>query len=588
MDEVATWVRHVATRLKEEKLMLPQGGPVMLVQLENEYSMVSDAYGDAGGKYLQWCADLQKELEFGVPGVMCYGAAEGVVETINSFYAHEEIDGHRQRHADQPPVWTECWTGWYNVWGAAKHVRKAEDLAYAVARWFAQGGAGVNYYMWMGGTNFERGAMYLQATSYGYDAPVNEFYQETSKMRHLARLHRVLKGKFERAFMATRDQDAECEGGTVYRWGDAVFVCNDSDEQLTDVCIEGVEGKYTGVVAAKSVSIIDGFSGELLYDSSSIHGDDVVTQELVAVPVVAGDWASMSEPVPSWDSIEAISEANGGESRPVVSGASPPDQLMLTQDSSDFCFYVAQYRSVGEGKGKRKVEFEAGDYATVFCDGKMQGQTKEPLWEDRWANKWNAYPDGEAGTGHCIEIETKDEAVEVCILTSSLGLVKGDWQLGSGRNMLGERKGLLSDVAVEGYERASSWKAMPKLNGEVCAWKTDGDGVGFGWHECVVRVEERKENWVLDLSGCGKGLLYVNGVLLGRYWLVAGTREMNGFLDGSPVRQVGRGESTQRYYHVPGWVTAGEREGDVLRVRVFVEAGERPAAVRLLSVEVDD
>ncbi|CDF40977.1 Cytoplasmic beta-galactosidase1 [Chondrus crispus] len=373
MDEVATWVRYVATQLKEEKLMLPQGGPVMLVQLENEYSMVSDAYGDVGGKYLQWCADLQKELEFGVPGIMCYGAAEGVVETINSFYAHEEIDGHRQRHADQPPVWTECWTGWYNVWGAAKHVRKAEDLAYAVARWFAQGGAGVNYYMWMGGTNFGRSAMYLQATSYGYDAPVNEFYQETSKMRHLARLHRVLKDKFERAFMATREQDAECVGRTVYRWGDAVFVCNDSDEQLTDVCIEGVEGKYTGVVAAKSVSIIDGFSGELLYDSSSIHGDDVVTQELVAAPVVAGDWASMSEPVPSWDNIEAISEASGGESRPVVSGASPPDQLMLTQDSSDFCFYVAKYRSVGEGKGKRKVEFEAGDYATVFCDGKMQG-----------------------------------------------------------------------------------------------------------------------------------------------------------------------------------------------------------------------
>ena len=55
--------------------------------------------------------------------------------------------------------------------------------------------------------------------------------------------------------------------------------------------------------------------------------------------------------------------------------------------------------------------------------------------------------------------------MEVCILTSSLGLLKGDWQLGSGRNMHGERKGQLSDVVVEGYERASSWKAMRKLNG---------------------------------------------------------------------------------------------------------------------------
>ena len=80
----------------------------------------------------------------------------------------------------------------------------------------------------------------------------------------------------------------------------------------------------------------------------------------------------------------------------------------------------------------------------------------------------------------------------------------------------------------------------------MCAWKTDGDGVGIGWHASVVPLEERKGNWAWDLSGCGKRLLYVNGVLLGRYWLAAGTREMNGFLDESPVRQVGRGKSMQR------------------------------------------
>ena len=35
-------------------------------------------------------------------------------------------------------------------------------------------------------------------------------------------------------------------------------------------------------------------------------------------------------------------------------------------------------------------------------------------------------------------------------------------------------------------------------------------------------------------------------------------------------------------------MTAGEGEGDVMRVPMFVEAVERLAAVRLLSVEVDD
>lgn len=561
--------------------MVPHGGPVMLVQLENEYSMVSDAYGDRGTKYLQWCADLQKELEFGVPAIMCYGAADGVVETINSFYAHKEIDGHRDRHADQPPVWTECWTGWYNVWGAARHERPAEDLAYAVARWFARGGAGVNYYMWMGGSNFGRGSMYLQTTSYGYDAPVDEFYQETSKSRHLARLHRVLRVKFETAFMKERAKDAEEEGGGVYRWGNVVFICNDSEKDEMEVNIEIGEGKYSGTIAAKSVQIIDEHSAEVLYDSSRIHADDVITRKLVPATTSAGNWTSMSEPVPSWDKIESLSEASGGKTRPVARCEMPPDQLSLTQDSSDFCFYVAKYRRVEDTKRKRKISFEGADYATVFCDGKMQGQTMEPLWEDRWANKWNAYLDGEAGTRQCIEIEADAEAVEVCILMSSLGLVKGDWQLGSGKNMLDERKGLLSDAVVEGYKRSSEWRALAKLHGEVSPWAATGAGVGFGWHECSVRVAEARDNWVLDLGGCGKGVVYVNGVLLGRYWLVAGTRAMNGFLDGAPVRQTRPGEPTQRLYHVPSWMA----EGDLLRVRLFVEAGRRPAAVRLLTVE---
>ncbi len=59
------------------------------------------------------------------------------------------------------------------------------------------GGSGVNYYMWHGGTNFGRNGMYLQTTSYGFDAPLNEWGEPTAKSHLLSDLHRVLRAHEE-------------------------------------------------------------------------------------------------------------------------------------------------------------------------------------------------------------------------------------------------------------------------------------------------------------------------------------------------------------------------------------------------------
>ena len=59
-------------------------------------------------------------------------------------------------------------------------------------RFFAAGGTGVNYYMWHGGTNFGRSAMYLQTTSYDFDAPLDEYGLPTTKLAVLAAVHQAL------------------------------------------------------------------------------------------------------------------------------------------------------------------------------------------------------------------------------------------------------------------------------------------------------------------------------------------------------------------------------------------------------------
>ena len=93
----------------------------------------------------------------------------------------------------QPAIWTENWPGWYDVWGQPHHLRRADELAYEVTRFFAAGGSGVNYYMWHGGTNFARDAMYLATTSYDFSAPLDEYGLPTDKSAQLAQLHRFLR-----------------------------------------------------------------------------------------------------------------------------------------------------------------------------------------------------------------------------------------------------------------------------------------------------------------------------------------------------------------------------------------------------------
>lgn len=584
--QVENWVRHISAKLHKHSLLASQGGPIILVQLENEYSMISDAYGDNGTQYLQWMADLQRQLNFGVPAIMCYGAAEGVVETINAFYAHQKLPDQRLRHPDQPPIWTECWTGWYDVWGAPHHVRPVEDLAYAVARFFAAGGAGLNYYMWMGGTNFGRSGMYLQKTSYDYDAPVDEFYQITTKGKHLARLHSVLLERFSGEFMMEREKEPKGEEG-VFWWGDVAFICNDSEKANRKVRLR--QGFiYEGDMRAKSVHIVDK-EGKLLFDTAFVAEEDVVkkTRRQVEVDMVE-KWQVLQEPVPRQENLELSVRG-----RLRVASSKPAEQLGLTQDNTDYCFYTARYARTEETVEDRTwLEFEAADFAHVFVDGKLVGTSKTPLWEDRWENKWNQYSENEPGVRNRMQVGLKGDKVDITVLVAALGLVKGDWQLEQGKNMLDEQKGLLSDVTVEGYSRVGDWTAVSGLVGEAtrCWEEFKGDPAelrceGMCWYHCKVRVRETASNWLLDLGGCGKGVIYVNGHLLGRYWLVEGVRPMNGFLNGSPVKQVNIGEPSQRYYHVPAWMGRHAGDGVELAFTFFAETGSRPENI---SISVTD
>lgn len=597
MDRLQSWIHLLADTLRDRRLMASQGGPVILVQLENEYSMVSHKYGEEGMRYLQWVADLQRSLNLGVPAIMCYGAADGVVETINSFYAHELVDSHRENHPEQPPIWTECWTGWYDVWGTPHHTRPVADLLYAVARFFAVGGAGINYYMWMGGTNFGCSTMYLQATSYDYDAPIDEFYQHTAKSAMLARLHRLLIRVYEPVFQRQRKEDPKPIDG-VFSWGGVAFVCNDDARTALDGATLPNGKRYDATIAPRSVHIVDCASGACLFDTSdvsSVGGDRTPRRSYRELSSTTSSWTAVQEPVPTCATVVELAETKS-DSRAAVIADEPKDLIVLTRGSSDYAAYVARF-DIGEGPWVAR--FEATDLAHVYVDGLYVGGSAIPLWEDRWSNRWCDYEDGGPECSVAVHVAAHGKrSVELCVLVASMGLVKGDWQLGE-RNMLEEAKGLLTDVIVEGdgwtATRSSAWHCVGKLLGEVQRWGSQlgrsdipsARVVNAGnvveppaWYACTLTTDSLRDAWVLDLKSVGKGLLYVNSILLGRFWNVQGTLPRNGFLNGSPiVQQPVDGEPTQRYYHVPQWVVKEQasENGDVeMHIVLFVEYGPVP------------
>ncbi|KAJ6290203.1 hypothetical protein OIU78_026006 [Salix suchowensis] len=192
-NEMRIFTQKIVGMMKHENFFASQGGPIILAQIENEYGDVENAYGENGWKYVEWCSDLVESFEVGVPWIMCKqdNAPFPIISACNGFYC----DGWQSPKSDSTPkIWTENWSGWFKTWGSQDPHRTAEDLAFAVARFYQLGGAVQNYYMYHGGTNFGKtaGGPYI-TTSYDYDAPLDEYGNlNQPKWGHLKALHEIL------------------------------------------------------------------------------------------------------------------------------------------------------------------------------------------------------------------------------------------------------------------------------------------------------------------------------------------------------------------------------------------------------------
>ncbi|WP_418956462.1 glycoside hydrolase family 35 protein [Streptomyces tritici] len=195
LGPVDGWFRRLLPQVVERQV--DRGGPVVLVQVENEYG----SYGSDAG-YLRKMAELLRDCGVTVPlftsdgpedHMLTGGSVPGVLATANFGSGAREAFATLRRHQPRGPLMCmEFWCGWFDHWGTERTLRDADDAA-AALREILECGASVNLYMAHGGTSFggraganragelHDGPLRPTVTSYDYDAPVDEQGRPTAK-----------------------------------------------------------------------------------------------------------------------------------------------------------------------------------------------------------------------------------------------------------------------------------------------------------------------------------------------------------------------------------------------------------------------
>lgn len=186
MAAAARWLHRLGRELAP--LQSAYGGPILAVQVENEYvSFGTDSaymHGvkqillDAGfDKAMLYTADgadqVDKSLLPELPAAINFGRLFTRAETEFAMLAKARPNG--------PKMNGEYWDGWFDHWGEKHHTTDAAADAQDL-KWMLERGYSVNLYMfhggtsfgWMSGANIDDGKYNPTVTSYDYDAPVSE------------------------------------------------------------------------------------------------------------------------------------------------------------------------------------------------------------------------------------------------------------------------------------------------------------------------------------------------------------------------------------------------------------------------------
>ncbi|XP_059641301.1 beta-galactosidase-like [Cornus florida] len=567
----------IVDMMKAERLFQSHGGPIILSQIENEYGPMEYELGDPARAYSEWAAKMAVDLETGVPWVMCKqdDAPDPIINTCNGFYC----DYFSPNKAYKPKVWTEAWTGWFTEFGGPVPYRPAEDLAFSVAKFFQKGGSFINYYMYHGGTNFGRtaGGPFI-ATSYDYDAPLDEFgLLRQPKWGHLKDLHRAIR-LCEPALLSGdpavmplgNNQEAhvfKSKSGAC-----AAFLANYDSHSFAKVAF----GNMHYNLPPWSISILPDCKNTV-YNTARVGAQSA---QMKMTPVTQFSWLSYNEETASYDDTSFTT-------------VGLLEQINTTRDVTDYLWYMTDVKIDGDEGFLRSGYYpvltvlSAGHALHVFINGQLSGTVYGSL----------EYPKLTFNQG----VNLRAGVNKISLLSIAVGLPN------IGPHFETWNAGVLGPVSLNGLNegrRDLSWQkwsykiglegeglSLHSLSGSSSVEWIDGYLVSqkqpLTWYKTTFNAPPGNEPLALDMGSMGKGQVWINGQSVGRYWpgyKASGSCSAcnyAGYFDEKKCLS-NCGEASQRWYHVPrSWLNP---TGNLLVV--FEEWGGDPSGISLVKREI--
>ncbi|GMY36491.1 beta-galactosidase 15-like [Fagus crenata] len=587
MNEMQNFTSLIVNMVKQENLFASQGGPIILAQIENEYGNVMTSYGDAGKTYINWCANMAESFHIGVPWVMCQqsDAPQPMIDTCNGFYC----DSFTPNNPNSPKIWTENWTGWFKSWGGRDPHRTAEDVAFAVARFFQTGGTFSNYYMYHGGTNFGRtaGGPYM-TTSYDYDAPLDEYGNlNQPKWGHLKQLHAILKS-MERTLthgnISTSDFGNSVTAN-VYATNESSSCFLGNANTTTDATISFQGKEY--IVPAWSVSILPDCKNEV-YNTAKVN-----TQTSV---MVKKSNKAENEPISlSWVWRPEILDDTVLHGAGQVSAHELLDQKVAANDASDYLWYMTSVNITGDDpiwSDDLSLRVNgSGHVLHAYVNGQYTG------------SQWAKY--GVFSYQFEKNVKLNQGRNSIVLLSVTVGLQNYGPQYDLKQTGIPgpvELVGRTGDETIIKDLSSHNWSYKVGLHGlenelfssdstHASDWQVEQLPIhrNLTWYKTTFKAPLGSDPIALDLQGMGKGLAWVNGFNIGRYWpsyiaedtCSAEACDYRGEY-GDKKCVTNCGNPTQRWYHVPRSLIRDDENTLVL----LEEFGGNPSLVNFQTVAI--
>lgn len=428
-------------------LQIDHGGPVIMMQVENEYG----SFGN-DKKYLECIRDMMLAGGITVPlfasdgpqdNMLSNTKIDGVFPTANfGSAAKESFEILRNYNDGGPCMCTEFWIGWFDHWfDEGHHVGVADAAVVDLADMLEEGN--VNIYMFEGGTNFGfmNGANYttelgVDVTSYDYGALLTEDGQITEKyLKFQEVIQKYLAGKKK------TESAAEC-----------------ASEQLA--C--GKRRAYGSIPVDKKVDLFHAL-------------EDISTAVETVTP----------------QSMERLGQSYG------------------------YILYSTDLRTEKEFRSIKM--YQANDRAIVFADKErvLTAMDRELLERHE--------------IGHGVG-DLAGEPIRLDILMENMGRVN------YGPMLNWQRKGIDGCVMINDVFSQHYWKqyCLPLDNLEKLDYSRGYVERMPAFYRFEFEVEEPADTF-LDCTDWGKGVAWINGFNLGRFWEVGPQKRL--YLPGALLKK---------------------------------------------------